>query len=98
LIPERSGFGTLAVGCSDGAAPTGLIDKTVGNKRIRREGKQGTARFWEVNREYKEGRSGGPLLDAHGHLLGMLSGTSNGRSYFCHVEEIRAFLQKEGLE
>jgi S1-C subfamily serine protease len=98
LVPEQSGFSALAVGCAGGAAPTCLIDKVLASKRVRRETAAGSALFWEVDQKYPGGRSGGPLIDARGHLLGVLSGTSKGRSYFCHAEVIRAFLKEAGVE
>jgi S1-C subfamily serine protease len=97
-IPDKPGFAALAVGCGDGQAPTCLIGKVLGKKLVRREAKGTTAWFWEVGREDAEGRSGGPLLDKEGYLLGVLSGTNDGKSYFGHTQEIRAFLRRAGLE
>jgi S1-C subfamily serine protease len=98
LVPEQADFPALTVGCSAGAAPTCQVEKVLARKRIKRDAKAGTGLFWEVGREYQQGRSGGALIDARGHVLGILSGTSEGRSYFCHAEEIRAFLNKAGVE
>jgi S1-C subfamily serine protease len=98
VVPDKPGFSALAVGCTGRAAPTCLIDKVLASKRVRRETAAGSALFWEVDRKHSGGRSGGPLIDARGHLLGVLSGTSKGRSYFCHTEEIRSFLKEVGIE
>jgi hypothetical protein len=70
--------------------------RVLGKKRIRREAKGRSALFWEVEGEAAEGRSGGPLFDGQARLLGVLSGTSHGKSYYVHVDEIRAFLKLAG--
>ncbi len=97
-VPDKGGFDALAVGCGDGQPPTCLIDKVLGAKIIRREPKGKTANCWEVDTAFAQGRSGGPLFDKRGHLLGVLSGTNQGKSYFTHTEEIRTFLKLAGLE
>jgi hypothetical protein len=65
-------------------------------RRARREGRE-SALFWEVGRKEAEGRSGGGLVDRRGALLGVCSGTNKEKSYFCHVDEIRAFLKETGF-
>jgi S1-C subfamily serine protease len=95
---ERNPFQALSVGCSRGAAPTGLIDKVLGNRKVQRKMEEGTAFFWEVDRKQVPGRSGGPLVDRRGYLIGICSGTNQEKSYFCDIKEIRAFLKPHGLE
>jgi hypothetical protein len=98
LVPQESGFKALSVGCPEGRAPTCLVDEVEGKKLVRREATGKSASFWEVNRKHLEGRSGGPIIDKQGHLLGVCSGTNRERTYFCHTEEIRAFLKESGLD
>ena len=43
------------------------------------------------------GRSGGPLLDADGRLIGVCSGTQEGMNYYTHPDEIRGALQRHRL-
>jgi S1-C subfamily serine protease len=97
-IPDQKGFEALAVGCNRAGVPTCLVDKVLGGKRVRRGVKGGTAYFWELSRAHAAGKSGGPLVDRRGYLLGVLSGTNKGKSYFCHTREIHAFLKQAGLE
>jgi hypothetical protein len=97
LVLTEKGFSVLTVGCSDGKAPTCQVDAVIGKRLVRREGAGKPATFWEVGREEREGRSGGPLLDKRGYLLGVCSGTNKGKSYFCHTDEIRAFLEESGF-
>ncbi len=96
LLP-REDFKGLSVGCGAGKAPRCQIDEVLGKKLVRREGEGKTASFWEVDREQLPGRSGGPLIDKRGLLLGVCSGVNDTKSYFCHTDEIRSFLERAGF-
>lgn len=98
VVPEEAGFKALSVGCAGGEAPTVLVDDVAGKKRVRREGEDKAASFWEVDRKQAEGRSGGPLVDRRGYLLGVCSGTDRDKSYFCHPDEVRAFFKESGFD
>jgi hypothetical protein len=95
---ERKPFQALSVGCSGGAAPTCLIDQVLGNKKVQRKMEEGAAFCWEVERKQEPGRSGGPLVDQRGYLIGICSGTNREKSYFSDMKEIRAFLKPHGFE
>jgi hypothetical protein len=97
-IPEKKNFPGLAVGCTEGEAPTCSVDRIIGKKLVRRQGKGKPGYLWEVSRKHESGRSGGPLIDRRGYLLGICSGTNKQKSYFCHTEGIRAFLKQNGIE
>jgi S1-C subfamily serine protease len=98
LVPREKGFQALTVGCSEGKAPTCLVDSVAGMKLVRREDADKALPFWEVDRRHRQGRSGGPIVDKAGYLLGVCSGTNRDKTYFCHTEEIRAFLKENGLD
>jgi S1-C subfamily serine protease len=98
LVPTRKDFEALTVGCSEGKAPTCLADVVAGKKLVRRGAASKSVPLWEVGRKHLEGRSGGPLVDRAGYLLGVCSGTNKEKTYFCHTEEIRAFLKENGLD
>jgi S1-C subfamily serine protease len=98
LVPDAEDFPALAVGCGGGEAPTCRVEKVAGKKRVRKEGQEGTALYWEVGREAARGRSGGPLLDRRGRLIGVGSINGDGKSYFTHAAEIHAFLRNNGLQ
>jgi hypothetical protein len=51
-----------------------------------------------VATEKPEGRSGGPLVDKRGLLIGVCSGVSKDKAYFCHIDEINAFLERNGFD
>jgi S1-C subfamily serine protease len=59
------------------------------------------AEFWKVKDEPELGRSGGPLVDQEGRLLGICSGSAgkdgNKAGYFTHISEIRRFLRSRGI-
>ncbi len=63
LIPNEKGFKALAVGCTQGGPPTGLIDVVSGKKLVRKQAEGEGASFWELEKEQKVGRSGGPLVE-----------------------------------
>ncbi len=98
LVPEAGDFPALAVGCGEGKAPTCRIEKVAGKKRVRKEGQEGTALYWEVGREAGQGRSGGPLIDRRGRLVGVGSFNGDGKYYFSHAAEVHAFLRNNGLQ
>ncbi len=97
-IPEAKDFLALTVGCNDGAAPTCLAVDVVGKKRVRRQAGEAPALVWEIKAAPKPGRSGGPLLDRDGRLLGICSGAADGKGYYAHAEAIYSFLKQNGLE
>jgi len=91
-VPAR-GFAALSVGCDDGKAPTCQAEEASGKKQVRRPGETQDATCWEVARRPAAGRSGGPLLDARGRLVGVCSGAADSGGYYCHAEAIHAFLK-----
>jgi len=97
-LPKEGGFKALSVGCSNGGSPTCEVEEVIGRIKATRgtEGKAGV--FWEVARKVAEGRSGGPLIDERGRLIGICSGVNKTKGYFTHADEIRAFLEAKGFE
>ena len=93
-IPKGDRFPALALGCTQGQAPTGAINNIVGKKKIRPKAGGDAAFFWEWNDAVAKGRSGGPLIDQRGYVVGICSGTSDGKGYFTHPEEINRFLKQ----
>ncbi|RLS40246.1 MAG: serine protease [Planctomycetota bacterium] len=54
--------------------------------------------YWEVADPSIPGRSGGPLVDTNGKLLGICSGTDRkGKGMYVHIDEIRAALKRKGF-
>jgi S1-C subfamily serine protease len=90
------GFMGFAVGCDVGYEPIGWIEKIPQKKRAQLSTGTETIFFWEVDRKPIAGRSGGPLIDKRGYLLGVCSGANRDKSYFTHIDEIHRFLKMKG--
>jgi len=96
-LPKEKAFPVLTVGCSGGDAPTCRIGRVNDTKIVRKEAEQGTSLAWVLASEPARGRSGGALIDRRGYLVGVGSGTSNGKAYYCHAHEIYRFLRRNGF-
>jgi hypothetical protein len=83
----------LGVGGKDDA-PTIWLDHVHGLKAA----KPGCAAyFYETGREPTAGRSGGPLVDEHGYLIGICNGKVGAKGYYLSVAEIRKALDQNSL-
>jgi S1-C subfamily serine protease len=96
--PAEMPFPALSVGCSDGLVPTLLLESVQSARRVRKPGMNEAVLMWELVREPASGRSGGPLLDRQGRLIGMTSGRSSGKGYCIHLDEIRRFLKRHHFD
>lgn len=93
-MPSDESVSVLVVGWEKGPGPTCYSDRAA-KKRVRRlDGTTGV--LWQVAAANAAGRSGGPLLDKRGRLIGIASGTNDGKGYFCHIEAIHSFLRQNG--
>lgn len=95
-VPQRR-VRALTVGC-DKDFPTCYGDDVQGRKVIRKKLGDQVVWFWEANTSPAIGRSGGPLLDADGRLLGVCSAGYLGNGYYCHTDEIHKFLQRNAYQ
>jgi S1-C subfamily serine protease len=95
--PNDKDFPGMSVGCNDGKAPTCRAETVKGRKVVKRPGEDPLV-SWEVAAAPKAGRSGGPLLDKRGKVIGVASGGNDGLGYFAHIEEIERFLKQNVLE
>jgi S1-C subfamily serine protease len=93
-VPDGKGTVVLTVGCPPKGAPLPLSEVVQAVRLISKPGEEGKARCWETAKGQLAGRSGGPMVDRQGRLLGVASGTSSGKGYYVHIEEIRAFLKQ----
>jgi S1-C subfamily serine protease len=97
-VPSEKEFPALTTGCSAGKAPTCAVEKVLGKKRVQRPGEKAAVTAWELARPPQEGRSGGPLLDGRGRVIGVCSGVGDGKGYYCHTEAVHRFLTLSGVE
>jgi hypothetical protein len=87
----------ISVGWEEGATPGAQAEEIKGTLQLRRPGEATAVRCWEVVRAPAKGRSGGPLIDQSGRLIGIASGHDGSHGYYVHVDEIRAFLKANAL-
>ncbi|CAN5613371.1 hypothetical protein BH11PLA2_BH11PLA2_46070 [soil metagenome] len=95
--PKQFPVPVLAVGCDDGFSPKCFGDQILSKRLIRRPESQ-IAFFWETESPPREGRSGGGLIDEKGNVIGICSARQDGRGSYTHLDEIHAWLKKEGQE
>jgi S1-C subfamily serine protease len=96
LAPKFDGKDGWVIGCDDGREPR-VTAVAVGAKKLVRRAEGTSAFFWQADGESVPGRSGGPLFDPGGRLIGICSGTQGGKTYFAHPDEIWAALKAHRL-
>ena len=95
-VPASINFPALSSGCVDNNLPFTHVEKVLQAQKIVAGDLE--MRAWKLELAPEEGYSGGPLLDREGRLLGIASGRREGRGYYSHIDEIRAFLKREKLD
>lgn len=88
----------VGVGWEKGDAPTTITETVLGKVRLRRPGEATATACWEVEKKLIPKRSGGPLVDAAGSVVGVASGHDGTTGYYVHAEEIHEFLRRNGLK
>lgn len=78
------------------AAGAAVWPDEVTAKRMLRRPDDGLVFLWESRRPPIPGRSGGPLLDAAGRVVGVCDARQHGRGYYIHLDEIHAALAGSG--
>jgi S1-C subfamily serine protease len=97
-VPEGKNFAALSVGCADGGAPTCVLETVKAKKKVQKRADEDKVPCWETAAAPGKGRSGGPLLDTRGYLIGVDSGAGDGKGYYTHIEAIQSFLKANGLK
>jgi S1-C subfamily serine protease len=95
--PLRTPGPAFSVGFSDGTIPAIKAETVACALTVRKGGAADSARFWKCQAAPVLGRSGGPLLDGDGALLGVCSGGSSDVTFYTHLDEIARFLRRNGL-
>ena len=72
--------------------------ETVAAKLLKRANDVPEAFFWQTAAKPEKGRSGGPLLDADGRVIGICAATQDEKGYFTHLDEILAGLKTAKYE
>jgi S1-C subfamily serine protease len=86
----------MTVGTSLDGPPEIRIDR-VRDKKVIDKPDQTKALYWEADIPQPLGRSGGPMIDARGFVIGIASGTEHRKGYYTHIDEIIRSLRQEGL-
>ena len=94
--PKKFPFPALSIGCDDGFS-TRCYDVNIQGKHFRPESSK-AAFFWESKETSGHGRSGGPLLDKSGNVIGICAANMDGMGYFAYCDEIHAWLKSSGNE
>ncbi len=84
------------VGARRREASTERTDVLEAKEFVYREGKE-PAFFWRTQLPSERGRSGGPLLDQQGRVIGIAVAVRGGCGYYSHHDEIVAALKRSDL-
>lgn len=93
--PRKFPATALSIGCSKGAQPTCRVEEITGKILVRKANESGTF-FWQTKDPSIEGRSGGPLIDKEGFLIGICAASQDSRGYSTHLDEIHVALKEGG--
>jgi S1-C subfamily serine protease len=91
--PAAGEFPALTCGLKDRQAPACWIDAVAGKQTVRKPTGE-VSQVWELKRAPALGRSGGPLIDKRGYVIGIGSGRSDGKGYYAHLDEVYRFLKQ----
>ena len=83
-----------------GAIPDGppeIIFDRVAAKKFLQKPDHTEANYWEADIPQAAGRSGGPLIDKRGYLIGIASGIWHQKGYYSSINEILHALDQEGF-
>lgn len=95
-LPAKIRGTTHTSGCDKGF-PTLRAELLGGKVLTTKNAGEIDAFYWEMADPSIPGRSGGPLVDCAGQLLGICSGTDRkGKGMYVHIDEIRAGLKRKG--
>jgi len=94
-MPKGKDFPALAVGCRAGDPPTCAVETVKGKRLVRKPGEDNLGYYWETTGRPARGRSGGPLFDKQGQVIGILSGVNEDEGFYSHLEEIQRFLKRK---
>ena len=95
--PKKFPFEGYSFGYSDGGELGGQSENLLGKRLAVRKDDE-MAFFWQADKDQARGRSGGPLLDAEGRVIGICAATALGKGYYVHASEIHAALKTEGYD
>lgn len=95
--PKRFPFDAFSVGCSEGRLPS-TNNELIQAKRLGSKSESEVAFFWETKAPPKQGRSGGPLLNPQGQVIGLCAASKDSFGYFAHLDELHVALKSSAYD
>jgi S1-C subfamily serine protease len=96
LIALKPPFPVMTLGARDGP-PVIQFDVVSDRKYVTKpDGTEGI--YWQANTPQQLGRSGGPMIDKGGRVIGIASGKQHGKGYYANIDEIHRALIDGGFE
>jgi|GEM_PF-798438 len=95
--PKRFPTEGISIGCTNGKSPTCEEATLIAKRLARRTNNDEIGFFWETEQIPIPGRSGGPLFDPDGNLIGICSATTGGKGFYTHLDEILVGLKQRKL-
>lgn len=96
--PKAFPVDVFSVGTAGGQQAGTVVATSVRAKEFVRRDQKGPAFFWRTQDPSALGRSGGPLLDKQGRIIGLASANRGDSGYFAHLDEIQAALKRDGYD
>jgi len=93
--PKTFPVNAKSIGVGSDPAATPRAEVVQGKEFVTPPGKQ-VALFWRTEVGPEAGRSGGPLLDGKGRVIGLAVAASGSKGYYVHHDEILAGLKRAG--
>jgi S1-C subfamily serine protease len=92
---KRTPFPAFSIGLPGADRNLIRVEKALAAQEVTKENV--TAKFWKCADVPAGGRSGGPLLDGAGKLIGICSGGDDKSGYYSHLDAIRELVSHSGI-
>jgi S1-C subfamily serine protease len=96
-VLDKFPFAVLNAGWQKADGPTCFEDTTLARVLLLQKewgDTKAKAFFWRTQSISEEGRSGGPLVNRDGRVIGICSGNQDGKGYFTDLDEIHYLIRK----
>ena len=94
---KQNRIAAMSAGCARSLPPVCHLIRTVEKKIVQRQLGGDTSIFWQSPEKAVKGRSGGPLINSQGQVVGICSGASEGKCFYSHIDEIHRLLKQDGF-